>query len=202
MNIAEKYLLLTLNTQGEFSILDKSLKSIGLLACALGTLHRSGVIDLGSDHQIRLTGSPMVGLDPLRPLVQFLQDNPMIKPEGLVYDYIVRLGNRFDELYHSVGMSLSNSQMVRPKLRDSVLPKTLFIPERGKVDQLIWEMKWELGRHDMSPEIHDLWNILKETQQLLVLSTGDVNKLLQQLDQTQAGQLARQMVVEYRTNIR
>ena len=144
----------------------------------------------------------MVGLDPLRPLVQFLQDNPMIKPEGLVYDYIVRLGNRFDELYHSVGMSLSNSQMVRPKLRDSVLPKTLFIPEREKVDQLIWEMKWELGRHDMSPEIHDLWNILKETQQLLVLSTGDVNKLLQQLDQTQAGQLARQMVVEYRTNIR
>lgn len=202
MNIAEKYLLLTLNSQGEFSILDKSLKSIGLLACALGTLHRSGVIDLGSDNQIRLTGSPMVGLDPLRPLVQFLQDNPMIKPEGLVYDYIVRLGNRFDELYHRVGMSLSNSQMVRPKLRDSVLPKTLFIPEREKVDQLIWEMKWELGRHDMSPEIHDLWNILKETQQLLVLSTGDVNKLLQQLDQTQAGQLACQMVVEYRTNIR
>lgn len=197
MNTAEKYMLLMLNRRGDFSVLDRSSKMIGVLACGLSDLIREHFITLDEKQTIIVRGKLLPELESLESLYEYLKANE-VTPYTLVYDYVIRMTDHWEELFQSLGRSLTRQEMVKPSLRDSLITKVLYIPERDKLDDLLWDMKWSLTREAIAPAMLDLWNILREIGQAGYFTDREERKLLRERGQSEAGELAKQMVLDYR----
>lgn len=197
MNNAEKYLLLMLNRRGDFSVLDRASKQIGVLACGLSDLLREEIITLDETSIIKIEQPLSLALESLAPLYDYLADHRQATPEEVVYDYVVRLSEHWETLFQSLGRSLTRQGVVKPTARDSLIKKILYVPERERLDELLWDMKWSLGREAIAPDMLDLWNILRETKQSGFFTTRDERILLKERGQSAGGELARGLFLDY-----
>ena len=197
MTLAERYFLVCLRREGDFSILERSLTIIGLIAAGLSDLDHQGFIRLSPQGRIERLSDQYQENDPLAPLKQYLIDHPEADAELVVFDYVIRLSSHFAELFQAIGKSLTRRGMVQPDLRDSMINQVVFIPQREAVEELVWEMRWQLERPNPAPDMVELWHILQAARQPRPLLSLAERRRLKDCAMAPGAQLAKLLVTRY-----
>lgn len=166
LSITEKYMLCTLNNNGNFSGGKSYKKQQNLVAAALMELWFTGCGQSDAQNRFILTQVPSSQYNYLLPLCNFLAELPTPSIiTNILLGYLSKDGNA-KKLFNQVGTSLSSKGVVLPNTMDLFgYSQTAFQPHPVAIECIIQELRRQFLLNNISNETSILIALLEDCDQ-------------------------------------